>query len=140
MSRAPSNCVSVEIDVRWSDQDINGHVNNAQSITLMEEARVRAGVKWAGNVPSTKTPRVVRTVEARFDDELTHGRVTGHVWISRIGNTSYTVCHELEQDGKACVYGETVIVVLDPETRRPVPIDDEFRARLVKYQALDTTP
>lgn len=27
--------------LRWSDQDINGRINNARILTLMEEARIR---------------------------------------------------------------------------------------------------
>ena len=30
-----------EMQLRWSDQDALGHVNNARVITLMEEARIR---------------------------------------------------------------------------------------------------
>ena len=137
MSRAPSNSFSTTLDVRWSDQDLNGHVNNAQSITLMEEARVQAGITWTGTAPSTKTPRVVRALNTLFDDELTHGSVTAYVWISGIAATSYTDCHELSQDRTARVYGETVIVVLDPGTRKPAPLDAAFRARLEEYQALE---
>ncbi len=33
--------VSIPISLRWSDQDPNGHVNNAAIVTLLEEARVR---------------------------------------------------------------------------------------------------
>lgn len=31
-----------DLPVRWSDQDVNGHVNNARVVTLLEELRIAA--------------------------------------------------------------------------------------------------
>lgn len=53
-----------------------------------------------------------------------------HVWISRIGSTSYTVHHELHQNNKPCVVAETAIVQLNPETQKPEPMDDQMRQAL----------
>lgn len=136
MSRAPENCFTTVLDVRWSDQDLNGHVNNAQVLTLVEEARVRAVLSWSGTSPSPTTPRVVRALNTLYDDELLYGSLLARVWISRIGTTSYTVCHELLQENRPCVYAEAVIVVLDRETRSPTPISTELRAQLEPHQAV----
>lgn len=126
---------TTEIGVRWSDQDLNGHVNNAHAITLMEEACVRATLAWTGTSPTPKTPHVVRTINADYDRELSYAPVTARVWVSRLGRTSYTVTHELYQDGERCVHGDAVIVNLDPETRRPAPLTDDERALLVGEDA-----
>lgn len=134
-SRAPNCAVEVPLDIRWSDQDINGHVNSVKSITLVEEARVRAGVNWAGNIPSIEAPRVVRSLNVEFLREVHYGaEISGLVWISRVGTTSYTVSHELIQDGHVAVYAEAPVVVLDVNTRKPAAIDAEFRHRLELYQ------
>ena len=37
-----------ELQLRWSDQDAYGHVNNGRLVTLAEEARVRALAKAKG--------------------------------------------------------------------------------------------
>ena len=42
MSNAPKNALPIEIQLRWSDQDLLAHVNNATIMTLVEEARIRA--------------------------------------------------------------------------------------------------
>ena len=120
---------TAEIDVRWSDQDLNGHINNAHAITLMEEARVRATRTWNDGAPPA-TPNVVRSLNADYDRELHYAPVTARVWVSRLGRTSYTVTHELYQDGELCVHGDAVIVNLDPATRRPAPLSDGERERL----------
>lgn len=42
MSQAPPNALEIPIELRWSDQDLLGHVNNAKLMTLAEEARIRS--------------------------------------------------------------------------------------------------
>lgn len=128
------------MDVRWSDQDLNGHVNNAQVLTLVEEARVRAVLSWSGTSPGPATPRVVRALNTLYDDELSYGSVLARVWISRIGTTSYTVCHELVQQDSPCVYSEAVIVVLDPESRSPTPLPSELRTQLERHHFTPLQP
>lgn len=120
-----------EIDLRWSDQDANGHVNNARAITLVEEARVRAALHWTGTVPNGERPRVVRSLNVEFFHPINYGpELWAHVWISRIGSTSYTVHHELHQNGKPCVVAETAIVQLNSDTQKPEPLDDHMRQAL----------
>ena len=42
----------VGLQLRWSDEDRYGHVNNARLLTLAEEARVRALAAWATTTAS----------------------------------------------------------------------------------------
>ena len=110
MSRAPSNSFSTTLDVRWSDQDLNGHVNNAQSITLMEEARVQAGITWTGTAPSTKTPRVVRALNTLSTMNYSRKR-NRHVWFADRDNLLHGLSRTLT--GPHCArLRETVIVVM----------------------------
>lgn len=133
---APENAFTCDLQLRWSDQDLNGHVNNARVIILAEEARVLAGRGWSDNAPSGTTPRVLKTLTARFDVPVRYERaLCAKVWIARIGNTSYTVCHELFQDDELCTYVEAVVVVLDPETDRPAPVGPSLRKGLTKFLA-----
>ncbi|WP_420098454.1 acyl-CoA thioesterase [Corynebacterium sp.] len=132
---------TVDLEFRWSDQDLNGHVNNARAITQMEEARIRATTAWLGTAfsrPGVTSLRVVRALDAVFDREMSYGPVTGRVWISRIGRTSYTVGHELHQGGRRCAHGEAVIVVLDPTTRLPTPVTDDMRECLSQALVTDS--
>lgn len=120
-----------ELELRWSDQDANGHVNNARAITLIEEARVRAFLHWTGTSPNGTRPRVVRSLTVDFRRPLHYGPpLWAHVWISRIGTSSYTVHHELHQHDQPCVSAETAIVQLGAETQKPEPLDDRMRQAL----------
>ncbi|WP_248122554.1 acyl-CoA thioesterase [Micrococcus lacusdianchii] len=54
------------VPVRWSDQDANGHVNNARVVTLLEEIRIAAYLAWLDSTPDSGLPRVVRTLTVDF--------------------------------------------------------------------------
>ncbi|HEY4535651.1 MAG TPA: thioesterase family protein [Enteractinococcus sp.] len=123
---------AIELAIRWSDQDINGHVNNARILTLMEEARVRAFQQWTSTTPDGKGyRRVVRALNTTFDREVHYGQdTTVWVWIPKIGKTSYVVGHLMVQDGQPCAYTEVTIVVIDSDTGRPKPHEAKYRAEL----------
>lgn len=120
--------LSFPISIRWSDQDPNGHVNNARILTLIEEARVLAGIQWWGGTPNQDPPRVVRAMNVDYRGAVHYGPESRvDVWISRIGNTSYSVTHELFQDGESCVLARAIIVILDSKTGQPLAVPESIR-------------
>lgn len=138
---APQNAFECELQLRWSDQDLNGHINNARVTTLIEEARVLAGQIWSGCTPDGRTPRVVRNLFVRFDRAVHYDfALHAKVWISHTGDTSYTVCHELIQRDVRCVYAEAVIVVLDGCTGRPTSLSSDLRHGLGRFQVPSDDP
>ena len=130
MSNAPKHSLSIEIQLRWSDQDLLAHVNNATIMTLVEEARIRAlyqlqeQTQWDGPLEM-----VLRTAHTEFLRPVMYeDSVTVNVWISRIGNTSYVLQHELVQHGEICVNVEAVVVVFDSKEQAAMPIPAPVRA------------
>ncbi|GAA1746797.1 MULTISPECIES: acyl-CoA thioesterase [Micrococcales] len=120
-----------ELHLRWSDQDANGHVNNARVITLLEEARITAYLTWIGTTPDGERPRVVRSLQAEYHRAMHYGHpLSAKVWISRIGSSSFTVHHELHQQGQLCVSGDTGIVQLTADHSRSDPLHDNLRQAL----------
>lgn len=145
LSRAPENAYRCSLQIRWSDQDLNRHVNNAKVLTLVEEARARAGRVWSGSNPDGGggDPRVLRSLRTEFHSPLQYEEdisgdtmLDARVWVKSIGHTSYTVCHELLQKDQPCVYAEAVLVMLDKATLKPTPISEPIRARLTSFQAI----
>lgn len=123
---------SVEVQLRWSDQDINDHINNARILTLIEEARIRATQLWMATTPGKSgTQRVVRALNTNFDKQVQYGPdTTVWVWVPRIGNSSFVFGQLLVQDGVPCVYTEATMVVIHPETGNPIPHDAAYRKEL----------
>lgn len=122
----------IALQLRWSDQDINGHMNNVQILTLMEEARIRATQQWTATTPGSSGPkRIARALNTSFEREVQYGKdTTVWVWVTRIGHSSFVFGHILSQDGQPCAYTEATMVVIDAETGKPRPHDERFRKEL----------
>lgn len=116
------------VPVRWSDQDANGHVNNARVVTLLEEIRIAAYLEWLDSTPDSGLPRVVRTLTVDFLRAVHHrGALTGRLWVSRIGGSSFVMQHALVQGGVPVVTAETTVVQLEPDHSRSRPLEPELR-------------
>lgn len=130
MSQAPQNALEISIELRWSDQDLLGHVNNAKLMTLAEEARIRSldRLRRQYELPGP-LDMVLRTTHTDFLRPVMYeDAIKIMVWISRIGNTSYVMQHELIQNGEVCVNVEAVVVMFDSEKQAPMSLPDEVRA------------
>lgn len=145
-SRAPARAYRCRLQLRWSDQLLHHHLDHVRILTLLEEARVRAGRVWSGTTPDGGGDggenRVVRTMSTEYLRELTYRDddddvLEARVWIGRIGTTSYTVCHELVQDGRVGVYAEAVIVKLSKGNGKPTALTEELRRELLRFQHPD---
>lgn len=125
--------ITVTLPVRWSDQDINHHVNNARVVALIEEARITAIMRWLGEegTPDPARPRVVVSLSLDYLRPISHGpELTAQVWVTKVGHSSYTVAYELIQNGHVAARARTVLVQIDPATGRPVPLSPTIRTAL----------
>lgn len=137
MSQAPPHALEIPIELRWSDQDLLGHVNNAKLMTLAEEARIRSLERLRRQLRlEGPLDMVLRTTQTDFLRPVMYeDAIKGLVWISRIGNTSYVMQHELIQNGEVCVSVEAVVVMFDSQQQAPMPLPDEVRAALESVAA-----
>ncbi len=137
MSQAPPNALEIPIELRWSDQDLLGHVNNAKLMTLAEEARIRSLERLRRQLRlEGPLDMVLRTTQTDFLRPVMYeDAIKVLVWISRIGNTSYVMQHELIQNGEVCVSVEAVVVMFDSQQQAPMPLPDEVRAALESVAA-----
>lgn len=120
-------------EVRWSDQDLLGHVNNARMITLIEECRVRwmheirAGhITGGGLLVARQT--IDYLVPVMYGPEL---KMT--VTVKKLGNSSFTVNTRGDQDGRQVFDHDCVLVHIDRETAKPAPLTPELRAVFEPY-------
>ena len=127
----PANAVAAPIDLRFSDLDAYGHVNNITLLRLMEEARIRLAAPsvWGG-----LRYMVVRN-EAEYAASLEdHSRAaTFWFWASRIGGSSLTLSWTLEDTGAVYAAGATTLVAADTHNK-VTPIPEDARAYLEKIQ------
>lgn len=126
------------VDVRYSDLDTFGHVNNALYATYCEEARVAYVAEVLGVTDVDEFPAVVASLQVDFRSSVTEPTgVDVRVWVSRLGTESMTMAYELEQAGLLVAEAETTIVAVDPATRETRPLPDEWREAVTAYEELD---
>ena len=115
------------VQMRFSDTDRLGHVNNAVYATYAETARLaflaELGMTDRGLILARLAIDFVRQV--RLGDECEVG-----TRVVRIGNTSFTLSQTLRAGGEVAAEVEAVLVCFDYETQRPIRVPDDFRTAL----------
>lgn len=122
------------VDVRYSDLDTFGHVNNAVYATLCEEARVDyfADVLDLG---VHDISFVVARLELDYRKAIPDvGDVTVAVDITDFGRTSFTMGYELRHDDSVVATAETVQVAVD-EDGEPIEVPHEWREQVADARA-----
>lgn len=128
---AEATVYTFPLELRWSDQDLYGHVNNARIVTLAEEARVRFALETAGREDDgRREARVVARQTVDYHAPVHYGpELTMHVGVLRVGTSSYTLRQQGHQDGRAVFTVDTVMVVLG-EDHRSRKLTEAERAHL----------
>lgn len=121
-----------EIAARYADMDANAHLNNLALESLHENARATMNRELLASAytPGDRPLRIVTSQNAAHFLAEAHWPVmiqTG-AGVGRIGRTSYVASTGLFIDGICIGVCDTVLVLLGEDG--PVPISDEFRARL----------
>ncbi len=112
--------------VRWDDLDAFGHVNNAVYLTYAQEARFA----WSGILEMVVARAEVDFIAPIYDGDTF---LDIELWVSAIGNSSFTMTYELKMKGEVVARVKTVQVTVDMSTKKSSPISDEQRAFLTKY-------
>lgn len=125
---------TVDVDVRYRDLDTMNHVNNAVYASYFEEART-AYVDEVFDVGLEDLNFVIAHLEIDFGRPLTiTDDPTVAVEVTDLGDSSATMAYDLRVDGDSVATGETTLVFVDPETKRPGPIPPAIRERIVEHE------
>ena len=120
------------ISVRWGDMDAFNHVNNAQYLRYLEEARVQ----WLAGIPGISlTDRiapvlVASNVNYRQPIEWP-SEIAVDLFIEKIGNSSLTMSHRMLSSTDASVLysdGNVVMVWIDTHTGKSVSLPEAIKA------------
>jgi acyl-CoA thioester hydrolase len=145
----------VPIQLRWSDLDAYGHVNNASMLKILEEARVfafwvdgdladKTQAAWSTAVidasPDTDTRSVISRQEIEYVRSMPYIRqpIDVELWIGHLGGASLDVYYELKSPRGAepqvtFVKASTTLVLVDAATERPRRILPHERAAWEPY-------
>jgi acyl-CoA thioester hydrolase len=124
-----------EIEIRWRDLDVYGHVNHVVFLTYLEEARD----EWLGRAlgdPAKIWDYVVARVAIDYKRELSleDDIVVATCRLESIGRSSLRTHEEVvTRGGEQAAVAEAVLVARDPEAGRARPLTDDERASLERF-------
>lgn len=128
---------------RWSDMDVFGHVNHAQTVTLLEEARIALllGEATRRGVDGMMNGMVVARLSVDYHMPLvfTGAEVPVEIRVRELRAASfvldYTVRREADPPGPVVAAAETMMVPYDLQSSRPRRLTDAERDFLSGWQA-----
>lgn len=129
------------IETRFADFDMMGHVNNATYFTYMEIARAKywkQAVQWDWN----KTGVVIAHASLEYIIPIfPEDKISIYVRTSRIGKSSFDLEYLLikMENGRevVCNKGKTVCVAFDYEAKTSTPIPEEEKNKMMIFEQLD---
>jgi acyl-CoA thioester hydrolase len=124
-ARYPFSC---EIEPRFSDLDLNRHINNVAMAGMLEDGRVRFYRAASGQDDFHGLATMVASIAIEYLGETHYPEtLTVHGAIERLGQSSQQVVQIVTQGGKPVVFARTVIVMVGPDG--PAPLPEDYRAR-----------
>jgi acyl-CoA thioester hydrolase len=134
---------TTEVEVRYTDIDTYGHVNNATYATYFEEARIdylddvvdadeallSGGESGTGIVIANLEVDYIQPVQ--ISDS-----VAVAVRVPRLGEKSFPFEYEVRTDDGVAATGETTVVTYDRDAESSRPIPDDWRAKIAQFEGL----
>jgi acyl-CoA thioester hydrolase len=118
-------------DVRFSDLDGFGHVNNAVFLTYLEQARLAWFGHYAADEPMPLRDVILARTEIDFRSQVVFGETVGiGVRPSRVGTKSFELEFELRVGDRLVAEAKSVLVGYDYASGRSVEVPERWRRRL----------
>ncbi|MFD2759586.1 acyl-CoA thioesterase [Lentibacillus juripiscarius] len=124
----------IPVNIRFSETDMFGHVNNVSAFIYFEEARVEFlkevgffdGSESNGSIP------IVADLQCDYHKQIYFNeRLLLFVKVNQIGTTSFDVHYlGVNTENELCLTGRGRMVNLDKESGKPVPLTDQVKTKL----------
>lgn len=130
--------ITINIPVAWGDLDHFGHVNNVVYFRYFQDARI-AYFKHIGLMDlykDTKMGPILHSTAANFQKELGYpDDIVIGAKVSSMRSSSFVLDYAIESASSGSVAtGNSVIVMLDFNTKQKIPIPEAIRAEICKLE------
>lgn len=125
--------IRLRIPVRWRDLDAFNHVNNANYLTYLEEARLQWFATLPGPWIDDRTAPLLAAAHIDYRRPIEWpGEVEVELYAGRAGTSSLTLPHRIlsPADGTLYADGHTVLVWIDRATGRGGTLPPAVRSAL----------
>lgn len=121
---------SIDVDIRFSEVDMFGHMNNVATFAYFEEARIKY-MMYKGiftDLEGEQVP-VVGDLQCDYHKQVYFGEyLTVYVKVNSVGNSSMDIHYlGLKPNGDVAITGRGAIINMDKTTGRSAPIPDSYR-------------
>ena len=121
---------------RFGDVDGLRHINNTMLPVWFELGRDPLFRYFNPDMSLERWNLIMAHIDVDFVTPMVLGAdIEIRTAVSRIGRTSFTVHQEAWQQGVLGAKGKAVVVHYDFQNRKPLPIPDDIRARLMEHLA-----
>jgi len=123
------------LNVRFSDVDVYGHVNNVKYFEYFQEARIAQLMRlFEGQTVEVDAPLVVAQVDVDYRVPILFRPEPYDVWtwISHVGRSSFVVESVILDGDSELSRSRIVMVTFDPATQRAAPAPEAYRGVLVE--------
>jgi acyl-CoA thioester hydrolase len=128
----------MKVELRWSDMDQLGHVNNAVYLTYFEQARIEylhEVCKWNWK----ETGAILANAYVDYHRPVIYPAPTYvYVRVSKMGNKSFEICYMItsviDDQEVLMTTGYTAMVTYDYINNTSIPIPTELRERIQRFE------
>ena len=134
------------VEVRLSDTDAMGHVNNARYLTYVEIARVAYYERVTGNplpigAHGAEEGMILAEIRMTYRSPAFYGEtLTVESRVDRIGRSSFAMVHRITAPesrygpARLIAVADSVLVAYDYQAERPIPVPQEWRAAMEAFE------
>ncbi|GLR68242.1 thioesterase [Acidocella aquatica] len=122
--------IVIDIQTRYDDIDMQGHVNNAAAIVILQEARAKFNVTAGLGLLLGDVRAMVAALNVEYAAQMHYPEpVQVHIGVLSLGRTSFTITQVARQNGRSALYAEVVMVIADANgpTALPTEIREAFQ-------------
>lgn len=108
------------VQLRWTDLDAQGHVNNVMVADYLQQARARFLMSGPANrLLESGLVVVAHQVFYRAPIRYSSKPLSVELWVSELGAARFVVAYRLVQDARLCVEARTTLCPFDFEKQSP---------------------
>lgn len=131
------------IEVRYGDLDPQGHVNNAKHLTYFEQARIAYWIElglFTKDQSFMEIGVILADVHITYLEPIYFGQnIKVGVHVTKLGNKSMTLEQNIvdAETDKELTTGEIIIVAYDYHAEKPIPVPQDWREKITKFEGLN---
>jgi acyl-CoA thioester hydrolase len=135
-----------DVEIRLSDTDAMGHVNNARYLTYVEIARVAYYERVTGKplpigVHGAEEGMILAEIRMTYRSPAFYGEtLTVETRVDRIGRSSFGMVHRITAPesrygpARLVAVADSTMVSYDYADERPIPVPEEWRAGMREFE------